>query len=369
MQDLTYIYHTPTEDVTITGFIAYLLQQGDAWDMRCLEADAREYHALQYTRMHPTIALKQELQWWLDCALDEWLYDMPLRDDLLSAGLIYLQWRIHEQLSPLSDSEMLNTEMTIRIDEEHMIYKLDHSLGIVEYSAKEPLHIIHGFPAQLLTYAACTTTDAFIRQMDNVDPVVWVDSMSGWLDSPSIVMLCHIRFDIPNVYQLYESYLADARAEWEADNNRRYQSGKPQTRYFMHRLLERTQRECEAAIGSLSLYLSDEQRVACERYLAECQQYISDHVKTKRKERSDELSQYYNKKTAGKSRHLITRRLHEAALHPATPAAELARVVKHLQSQRALVADLRPLTHFIAVVNKTFGTDIKYDSFSKNFRN
>ena len=73
MQDLTYIYHTPTEDVTITGFIAYLLQQGDAWDMRCLEADAREYHALQYTRMHPTIALKQELQWWLDCALDEWL--------------------------------------------------------------------------------------------------------------------------------------------------------------------------------------------------------------------------------------------------------------------------------------------------------
>jgi hypothetical protein len=30
MQDLTYIYPTPTEEVAITGFIAFLLQQGDA---------------------------------------------------------------------------------------------------------------------------------------------------------------------------------------------------------------------------------------------------------------------------------------------------------------------------------------------------
>ena len=59
----------------------------------------------------------------------------------------------------------------------------------------------------------------------------------------------------------------------------------------------------------------------------------------------------------------------EAATHPTKPAVELARVVRRLQSQRALVADLRPLTRFIATINKTFGTKIKYDSFSKHFRN
>lgn len=51
MQDLTFIYHAPAEDIPVFGFIAYLLQQGEAWDMRCLEADAKEYHAQQYARM------------------------------------------------------------------------------------------------------------------------------------------------------------------------------------------------------------------------------------------------------------------------------------------------------------------------------
>lgn len=369
MQDLTYTYHTPTEDITITGFIAYLLQQGDAWDMRCLEADAREYHAQQYARMHPTIALRQELQWWLDVVDDERLDMLSAYDELLHAGLLYLQWRVHEQLSPLSDSEMLDVEMIIRIDEQHGIYKLDESLGLFDHCSKTPLHFIHGFPAQLLTYAACTTMDAYIRQTDIVDPIAWVDSMAKWLESPSIVMLQHIQFDIPNVYKLYDAFLAGAKAQWESDNLRRYQSGMPQVRYFLTRLLERTQCEADEAIRNLLPYLSVEQQVAFERYLADCLQYIRDQIKTKRKERSDELSQYYNKRVAGKSRHLITRRLHEAATHPTTPAAELARVVKRLQSQRVLVADLRPLTHFIEVVNKAFTTDIKYDSFSKHFRN
>ena len=369
MQDLTFIYHAPAEDIPVFGFIAYLLQQGEAWDMRCLEADAKEYHAQQYARMHPTIALRQELQWWLDVVCDERLDNIPLRDNLVESGLIYLQWRVHEQVMPLSDTEKLNTEMTIRIDEDHAIFKLDDALGIFDYRTEEPPLLLHGFPAQLFTYAACTTMDSYIRQKDIADPLVWVDSMAGWLQSPSIIMLHHIRFDIPDVYLLYESYLAAAKAQWEEDNRRRYQSGEPQTRCFMKRLSEQIQIENEMAIADLLPYLSESQRAAFMVYLSECQQYVQDRIQTKRKERSDELCQYYDSRVIGQSRHLITRRLHEAATHPTAPAAELARVVQEMISQHALIANPRPFTHFIAVINKAFGTDIKYDSFSKHFRN
>ena len=117
----------------------------------------------------------------------------------------------------------------------------------------------------------------------------------------------------------------------------------------------------------------EDERLAIEKELAEIAKEIPAEVlekyKTKRKERSDELCQFYNPNVPGKSRHLITRHLREAATHPTAPAAELARVVKQMISQKILVADIRPHTHFIAVVNKAFGTDIKYDSFSKHFRN
>ena len=369
MQDLTYIYHAPTEDVPVVGFLAFLLQQGEAWDIRCLEADARDYHAQQYARMHPTVALQQELQWWMDVVNDERLDTLPNRDELLESGLTYLQWRVYEQITPLSHSEMLNAEMTIRIDENHGIYKLGYSLGVFEHSTPEPLHIIHGFPAQLLTYAACTTMDAYIRQVDIADPIAWVDSILGWLESPAVIMMCHIQFAIPDVYQLYDAYLSGAKAQWEANNHLRYQSGIPQMRYFMTRLLEQTKSECDDAIRDLLPYLSEKQHAAFMRYLTECQQYIQDRITTKRKERSDELCQYYGVNGVGKSRHIVTRELREAATHPTNPAVELARVVRRLQSQRALVADLRPLTRFIATINKAFGTNIKYDSFSKHFRN
>lgn len=369
MLDLTFTYHTPTDDIPIYGFLAYLLQQGEAWDMRCLEADAKDYHAQQYARMHPTIALRQELRWWLDVVEDERLDTLANRDELLESGLTYLQWRVHEQITPLSDSEMLNTEMVIRMDEHHGIYKIDDTLGVYDHCFNEPLHLIHGFPAQLITYAACTTMDAYIRQLDIADPIAWVDSMIGWQESPSIVMLRHIQFAIPDVYKLYETYLEGAKAEWDSNNRKRYQSGKPQARYFFTRLLEQTQIECECAARDLALYLSEKQHVDFVRYMTECQQYIQDRIKTKRKERSNELCQYYDVNVVGKSRHIVTRELHEAATHSANPAAELARVVRRLQGQRALVADLRPLTRFITVINKAFATSIKYDSFSKHFRN
>ena len=368
MLDLTFTYHTATEDITITGFIAYLLQQGEDWDIRCLEADARDYHAQQYARMHPTIALQQELQWWLDFVDEERLELFSLRDELINAGLSYLQWRVHEQITPLSDSDKLNTDMAIRLDEQHELYKAGDALGLFDQHTQAPLLLIHGFPAQLLTYAAATTMDMYILQEDITHPIEWVESIIGWLQSPPTIWMNHVQFAIPDVYQLYETYLANALAQWEVDNRRRYQSGLPQTRYFMTRLLEQTQMECEEAARCLSEYLSVEQSASFARYLTECQQFIQDRVKTKRKERSDELRQYYNSKTGGKSRHLITRRLHEAVMHPTAPAAELAKVVKQMISQKVLVADIRPHTHFIRVINKTFATDINHDSFSKHFR-
>lgn len=60
----------------------------------------------------------------MDVVNDERLDTLPNLDELLESGLTYLQWRVYEQITPLSHSEMLNAEMTIRIDENHGIYKL-----------------------------------------------------------------------------------------------------------------------------------------------------------------------------------------------------------------------------------------------------
>lgn len=368
MRDVVFIYHTPTEDVTFLGFIAYLLHMGEAWDVRCLQADIQDYHAQQYTRVHPTIALRQELEWWCDFVEDASLCHLPLCEELGQAGLHYLRWCVNQQILPLSDSEKLNTEMTIRIDEHHVLIKFGADLGIYDRRTEEPPLVIHGFPAQLLTYAACTTMDAYIRQTYIDDPWAWVDCMIGWLQSPSCIWLRHIRFDIPDVYLLYDSFLSDAKTQWDANNRRCYHAGKPQQRYFMTQLYEQLQAESQEAIRNLADYLSAKQHAQFVRYLSECQLYIHDRIKTKRKERSDELCQYYNISVVGRSRHFVTRHLHEAATHPTSPAAELAKVVKKMIAQKVLIADIRPHTHFIAVINKAFGTKINHDSFSKHFR-
>ena len=367
MQDITYTYHTSHADVTICGFIASLLLQGDQWDIRQLEADIRDYHHQQYERIHPIIALRQELQWWYDFVDDELLYDFPLRDELANAGLIYLHAQAKQHLTPLSDADKLATEMEIYIDDTHYFYKLDDALALFEQgSGAAPTMLLKGFPAQLLTYAACTTMDTYIRQDYIADPVTWVDNMIGWLQSPAAITVQHLQFDLPDVYSLYESYVVDARARREAENRKRYESGEPQKRYFMTHLLQQTQEDCQEAQQALSAILNPMQYAALLRYMAQVQQYIRDHTQTKRKVRSDKLSQYYTI-SSKYPHHMITRRLHEAAMHPTEPAAALAKVVKQLQAKKRL-GDIRPHSHFIAVVNKTFATSIKQDSFSKHFR-
>lgn len=96
--------------------------------------------------------------------------------------------------------------------------------------------------------------------------------------------------------------------------------------------------------------------------------HIKDHITTKRQVRSMELHQYYVKKDKRFPPHLITRQLREAATAPINPAAKLAKVVLLLQERGQIIRDIRPHTHFIAVINKTFQTSINHDSFSRHFR-
>ena len=74
-----------SDAILVKGFIASLLQQGDDWDIRCLQADMSDYHQQQYSRMDPTIALEQELRWWLESLINK-------KKTSFRAGLLDLIW-------------------------------------------------------------------------------------------------------------------------------------------------------------------------------------------------------------------------------------------------------------------------------------
>ena len=42
MKEITYHYTAADGEITIRGFIAYLLGQGENWDIACVEADIKE---------------------------------------------------------------------------------------------------------------------------------------------------------------------------------------------------------------------------------------------------------------------------------------------------------------------------------------
>ena len=370
MQDCTYIYHMGSDALLVKGFIASLLQQGDDWDIRCLQADMSDYHQQQYSRMDPTIALEQELRWWLDFVDNERMATLPLFAQLSRSGVAYLYWRVQEQVLPLSEEEKLNLTVTIRVDEHRYFYKDGNALGLCDMEAEDdmPAILLANFPAQLLSYAVCTTIDSCIRQVAEDDPVGWVNVLWGWLQSTPMIHIQNIQMHIPDVYVLYSTYLQGEKALWDAENRRRYTSGQSRHRYFMQHLLQQTKEESDMAIQQLRPYLTDSQYDAYVRYLTECQQYIVDQTKVKRQSRSMHLNQFFEKKAMRYPRNKSTFLLHQAATTPVNPAAELAKVVKHLQEKKILKADLRPLTHFIRVVNHTFETQINYDTFSKHFR-
>jgi hypothetical protein len=364
----TFTYTTQNEEVTISGFMAFLLLQGQDWDYRCMEADIRDYHQQQYARMDLSAALQQEIQWWIDAYHTEHIQNHPEKDKLLSVGICYLFDCTSKLLAPDSDTDKLTTNMSILLNDDNYLYKYDDALALFpKDSEPDPNTLICGFPAQLLTYAACTTIDTMIEQQDIDDPVEWVYMMKNWLQSPSAIHVSHIRFSIPNVYALYASYLEEEKRKWHATCQKYYRPTAPQFRTFMAELRQQCKEEAELAISVLSPYLSDKQRKAYEHYLAECQQYLADHSQSRSKGRSYSLTQYWCPDTADYIQQAAIRHLKDA-VRQEHPAAALAMTVKQLQRDGILKKDLRPLTHFIDAVNKICNSDVKYDSFSKHFR-
>ena len=364
----TLTYTPQNEEVTISGFLAFLLLQGQDWDYRCVEADIRDYHLQHYARMDAREALIQEIQWWIDAYPTPPIQDHPEKEHLLSEGVYYLFDCARKVLTLDSDTDKLTTDMAIYLDRDNHLYKYDDSLAIFPKDSEPDLTtLIHGFPAQLLTYAACTTIDSMLEAQGLDDPLKWVDMMQHWLQSPPAIHIAHIQFDIPNVYALYASYLEEEKRKWTEHSQKHYQSSAPQLRTFLASLRQQVSEEVIHALEILSPYLSDKQRKAYEHYLTECQQYLADHSQSRSKGRSLSLTQYWCPDTPDYIQQAAIRKL-KAAVKQERPAAALALTVSQLQQDGTLKSELRPLTHFIDAVNKVCASNVKYDSFSKHFR-
>lgn len=361
-------YTTQNEEITILGFMAFLLLQGQEWDYRCMEADIHDYHQQQYARMNAREALIQEIHWWIDAYETSFIQTHLEKEYLLSEGVYYLFDCARKVLTPDSDTDKLTTDMAIYLNDECYLYKINDDLAFFrEKSGPDFTTLIHGFPAQLLTYAACTTIDAMTEEQGLDDPLKWVDMMRNWLQSPSSIDLSHIRFEIPNVYVLYASYMEEEKRKWTEHSQKHYQSSAPQLRTFLASLRQQVSEEAMHAIEILSPYLSDKQRKAYGHYLDECQQYLADQSQSRSKGRSLSLTQYWCSDTPDYIQQAAIRKL-KAAVKQERPAAALALTVRQLQQDGTLESELRPLTHFIDAVNKVCNSDVKYDSFSKHFR-
>ena len=348
------------------GFIAYLLSLEQQWDPRCSLADMQDYHQSQYARMNPKDALLQELCWWMEAEEHLCLHNLPHRVELLEEGTQYLHWRVQEWLKPQADIDKLNTDMEIYIDMDRYLYKVGDALCLFENGEiRFDQILLRGLPAKLLTYAACTTIEQQLSSPYIIDAYEWVDTMIGWIQSTPQIMLHNLKFDIPDVYALYDTYLADTKSFWDANNRRFYSLNQPRQRGFMGQLLENTREDIALAIQCLKPYLTPTQLQAYSRYLHDWEQYIIDRNQTQDKQPKTDLSRFLTPFGKRTPRWQITRPLQEAATHPKTPAAHLAKEVKRLQAKRILIADLHPMTEFIATINLLFGTHIKTDSFAK----
>lgn len=350
----------------IHGFIAYLLSLEQQWDPRCSQADMQDYHLSNYTRMNPRDALLQELSWWIEAEQNPDLHCLPQRTALLEEGVQYLHWRAQELIKPYVDIDKLNTDMEIFVDMDRYLYKVDDTLCLFENGEiRFDQILLRGLPAKLLTYAACTTIEQQLSSPYISDSLEWVDSMIGWIQSIPQIMLQNLKFDIPDVYALYDAYLSDSKATWDANNRRFYSLNQPRKRGFLRQLLDESRQEIAFALQCLEPYLTPTQWQAYSRYLHDWEQYIIDHSQTRDKQPKADLGRFLTPFGKRTPRWQITRPLHVAATHPKTPAAHLAKEVKRLQAKRILIADLHPMTEFIAAINLLFGTHIKTDSFAK----
>ena len=350
----------------INGFIAYLLSLEQQWDPRCSQADMQDYHQANYARMNPMDALLQELIWWMEAEEHPSLHSLPHRIAMLEEGVQYLHWRVQELVEPHADIDKLNTNMQILIDLDRYLYKEDDTLCLFENGEiRYEQILLQGLPAKLLTYAACTTIEQQLSSPYIIDAYQWVDTMIGWIQPTPQIMLNNLKFDIPDVYALYDTYLADAKAVWDADNRRYYQQNQPRQRGFLKQLLQESREEIAFAIECLGPYLTPTQLHAYSKYLQGWELYIIDRSQTKEKQPKTDLGRFLTPFGKRTPRWQITRLLQVAATHPKTPAAHLAKEVKQLQARRIIISDLHPMTEFIATINLLFGTHIKTNSFAK----
>lgn len=367
-QVVIYTYHTTDLQIPIHGFIASLLLQADAWDIRCVESDTFDYHQLHYSRMDATSALKQEVEWWWQFYKDERLLTIPQRDDLLTEGLYYLLWQAQVVLLPMEEADKLTTNMAIYLNESHYLYKVNDVLALFTADNEPDFNLmLNGFAAQLLSYAACCSMEHMLNHPKDYDPIFMAKMLADWLLSTPTIGLEDILFEIPDVYRLYASYVQEQKALWDACNKQRYQSEQPQVRYFMTHLLERLQADTQEAIANLTPYLSPKQLAAYQCYLAECQQYIIDHTQTRRKQHDDSFDQFFCKAVTPYYKEKALERIHQAVMQD-KPAAALALEVKKLRQEKILVKNFHSYKRFADIVNTIFNVAVKADSLSKHFR-
>lgn len=363
----TYTYQIQDQAIAIQGFIAALLEQGEKWDLRCIEADMQDYHQEHYARMDSIEALKQEFGWWLDFYTDERLDNIPQCDDLMKAGVSYLLWRVHQSIEPLNEAEKRSINMQLHIDGSTYLYKDGEVMGLSEGENPKLGKMMHGFVPQLLSHSACTTAYKILHQTPIADLDVWVDVLWGWLQPIPIIRLQYVQLDVADVRELYKNHVAEKQAFWELCNKKLYGTKKPQLQSFMNELLKNTKIECKEAIELIGLFLSEQQKSLLMHYTTECHQYIEDLTTTCKAGRSVSLDAYWCK---GIKQHLIPaaiRGLKKAVAKP-NPAKALAEWVMQKQKAGILIQDIKPYTRFVAAVNKVCGTRIKSDTLSKHFR-
>ena len=367
MLAFTYTYHTNDTEVKIYGFLAFLLAQGEQWDYACVQADVEEYHRSTYARMDAREVLKRELEYWNLFYYDNQLLDIPNRDYLLSEGVFYLLWQAEQALLPISEADKLTTDMTIHLDAERYLYKIDDTLGVFQPHESDVDQVIFGFPAQLLTYAACCTIERLLDDPLQYEPEQIITILSNWLHSPSEIWLQQIVMDIPDVYLLYENYVSEEKSKQDKANRKRYAAGQAQPRYFMPRLREQVAEEAANAVEVLRPYMTTAQLDAYSRYLQECQQYIADRTKTRKKARSVSLDAYWQPDVSKYHKQAAVRGL-KRAVADKNAAAALAQEVCRQQQKGVMVRNIRPYSRFVEAVNQVCGSSVKQDSFTKHMR-
>lgn len=362
------IYAYGDQQISIHGFIASLLLQGEDWDVRCVESDANDYHQLHYSRMDAKLALKQEVAWWWQFYKNEHLFAIPQRNDLLSESLYYLLWQAGEVLLPMEQTDKLTTNMAIYLNKDYHLYKVNDVLALFPEDGEPDFNfLLNGFAAQLLSYAACCSMEHMLNHPKDYDSILMAKMIADWLLPYPTIWLENIHFNIPDVYLLYASYVEEEKVKWNEENKRRYQSKQPEVRYFMTHLLERLQTDAQEAIALLTPYLSSVQLAAYQRYLSECQQYIIDHTQTRRKQHDDSFDQFFCEAVTPYYKEKALERIHQAVMQD-KPAAALALEVKKLRQEKILVKNFHSYKRFADIVNTIFNVAVKADSLSKHFR-